>query len=131
MTNITRDVTLLIVNVLLIETDDAVVDVVKRMLERRGHQAIVAHTTEQALELLPEADVDLAIVSQDDLVGNVNAALFSFVLRAARPKLPIILVDVVDGQRYAVGAVRIYKPIGLDDLSMAIHCAVDAAATAG
>src|SRR5205807_2161486 len=77
-------------NILVIDDEQAVLDVIRRFLEIAGHQVTCVMSGKRAQELLREGkQVDLAIL--DLMIPHEEGTQNFRALRELRPKLPILL----------------------------------------
>jgi CheY-like chemotaxis protein len=116
-------------NILVIDDEEAVLDVVRRFLEIAGHHVTCAESGQAALELLsPALDIDLVIL---DLMMPREDAVTTFQrLRQRRPNTPILLCTGMPTgqpapQLLAAGAVGILrKPFRMNELWYAVNQAL-------
>jgi PAS domain S-box-containing protein len=85
-------------HVLLIEDDDMVREVTRRILDNGGYDVTDVSTREDALRLLggPES---FQVVLSDVVMPGMSAAEFVAIVRAAHPTLPIIFMSGYTGHR--------------------------------
>jgi PAS domain S-box-containing protein len=116
-------------NILVIDDEEAVLDVVRRFLEIAGHHVTCASSGQAAVELLtPGAEIDLAIL--DLMMPREDAATTFQRLRQRRPNLPILLCTGMPHGRPgpqlleagALGIIR--KPFRMNELWYAVSQAL-------
>jgi signal transduction histidine kinase/CheY-like chemotaxis protein len=116
-------------NILVIDDEEAVLDVVRRFLEIAGHHVTCASTGHAALDLLtPVTPVDLVILDlmmpREDTVATFQR------LRQRRPGLPVLLCTglpqgQVAGQLIESGAMGVlHKPFRMNELWYAVSQAL-------
>jgi CheY-like chemotaxis protein len=119
-------------SILVIDDEEAVLDVVRRFLEIAGHRVTCATSGRQALELLTDdAEVDLVIL--DLMMPREDGAATLRRIRQLRPQLPVLLctglpqADVLSdlSERGAAGLLR--KPFKMNELWYAVRQALTGA----
>jgi PAS domain S-box-containing protein len=116
-------------NILVIDDEEAVLDVVRRFLEIAGHHVTCAESGQTALDLLsPSLDIDLVIL---DLMMPREDTVTTFQrLRQRRPNLPVLLCTGMPTgqpapQLLAAGAMGILrKPFRMNELWYAVNHAL-------
>jgi CheY-like chemotaxis protein len=102
--------------VLVIDDEDLVRDVVARMIEELGYNAVTAADGQTALSVVERIDVDAAIV--DLTMPAMNGAAVVAELRKKRPLLPVVLCSGFDrsGQGRVDADAYLAKPFRIDAL---------------
>ncbi len=116
-------------NILVIDDEEAVLDVVRRFLEIAGHQVRCAASGQAALEMLtPSVHVDLVIL---DLMMPREDTVTTFQrLRQRRPNMPVLVCTGMPTgqpapQLLAAGAMGILrKPFRMNELWYAVNQAL-------
>jgi PAS domain S-box-containing protein len=121
--------------ILVIDDEEAVLDVVRRFLEIAGHQVTAAASGHEALELMANGrPVDLVIL--DLMMPRENAAATFQRLRQRRPGVPVLLcTGLADAnpapellRQTAVGLIR--KPFRMNELWYAVRQVMEASVPA-
>ena len=88
-------------SILLVEDHAIFAQVLRRMLQERGklHISAVARSAEEALEKIPELDVDLVLV--DVSLPERSGISLVIALRAKYPELPCVMLSGHVSQHYA------------------------------
>ncbi|HVS39919.1 MAG TPA: response regulator, partial [Gemmataceae bacterium] len=119
-------------SILVIDDEQAVLDVVRRFLEIAGHHVTVASSAHDALDLLGDGrSVDLIVL--DLMMPHQDAAATFQRLRQRRPGVPILLcTGLADSdpapelrRSPAVGLIR--KPFRMNELWQAVRRLLDGA----
>lgn len=113
--------------VLIVDDDDAVRDVTRRMLAGRGYRCHVASGGDEALRLLAGGlQVDLAVV--DIIMPGMNGYEVMQGLRRHQPGLPVVMVSglaEIEGGRFAADDVPVVaKPFAIGDLIAQIEASL-------
>jgi len=119
-------------SILVIDDEEAVLDVVRRFLEIAGHRVICASSGRQALELLTDdTEVDLVVLDlmmpREDALSNFNK------LHQRRPGIPVLLCTGLPQadpapellRSGAIGLLR--KPFRMNELWYAVKQGLSAA----
>jgi PAS domain S-box-containing protein len=118
-------------HVLVVEDDDRVRDVARRMLDRAGFLVTTAAQRDDALRLVHGADNYFDLVLSDVIMPGMSATDFIDLVRSARPVLPIVLMSGYaeavnrDGWRLPAGIPLVPKPFDSITLVRAIRAALD------
>jgi len=94
--------------VLLVEDDQAMAQMCAKLIRRRGHQAVLAHTCAEAVHIVSAFD-DIDVVVSDIQMPEMSGIQLLARLRAMNQTLPIILMTgyghtVSSAQVLAMGA---------------------------
>ncbi len=119
------------VAILLVDDEEAVLEVEREILRERGHRVHVAATVPEATALLESADVDV-IIADFKLSGLLGGQELYGWVRHRRPGLTERLIfTFADGQseeaaRFlaASGCSSLHKPFRVDELLSAVHHAL-------
>jgi two-component system KDP operon response regulator KdpE len=110
--------------VLLVDDDPQILRAVRTSLQGHGHEVLTAGNGETALDLLPDADVDLVILD----LGLPGIEGHEVIRRVrAWSDVPIIVLSVREGQRDKVDAFEagaddyVTKPFGMPELLARMH----------
>ncbi len=111
--------------VLLVEDQEAVRRVATKILERAGHEVLVAEHAVEARRIFDErADIDILVT--DVVMPGVNGAELAAALRRARPDLAVVFTSGYAREQLAPEmlqherCVYLQKPFGRTDLTAAI-----------
>jgi CheY-like chemotaxis protein len=77
--------------ILVIDDDQAIRSVVTLLLERNGHQIVVAENGRRGLKILEADDFDLLII--DIFMPEMDGLETIRVLRRSKPQLPVIVMS--------------------------------------
>ncbi len=120
---------------LLVDDEEAVLDIEQRMLKGLGYQVTVMLKPQEALKLFEEAPGGFDLLITDMTMPAMNGAQLIRAVLAIRPDLPIILCTgfselMNEGKAKAIG-VRQYvmKPVSRLDIALAIRRALDGQGT--
>lgn len=113
-------------NILLVDDEDAVLDVNQEVLETLGYQVIPARSGNEAIELFQERD-DIDLVLLDMIMPGMSGAETFDVLRSINPEIKVILLTgySLDGQASKIlkngcnGFIQ--KPFRISNLSQMIR----------
>lgn len=113
--------------ILVVDDDDGVRRISRRMLERAGYDVIEAATGPEALDVAAnhEGPIDLMVV--DVLMPGMTGNQASHHLRELRPGVPILCISghpEDEAVRYGVagrGAAFLQKPFTFDQLAEAVR----------
>ena len=114
--------------ILIIDDDQAMLNVLRRGLSRAGHETIEATSGRDALRLFGEQSVDIVVT--DIIMPDLEGVELIQALRRSHPKLPIIAIS--GGGRLKPGtylnlaqasgaAKALQKPFELDQLLSAVN----------
>lgn len=78
-------------NILILDDASAVAETLWMILSRQGHDAKVAHSAEEAIEVIADWRPDLAFV--DVMLPGMNGIEFGKVLNANYPECEVVLVS--------------------------------------
>jgi CheY-like chemotaxis protein len=116
-------------NILVVDDEEAVLDVVRRFLEIAGHRATCASSSKQALELFGSSHFDLVIL--DLMMPGDDGLSTLHCLRQQQPTLPVLLcTGVIDGHPSAEhlraeASGLIHKPFRMNELWYAVEQALE------
>lgn len=119
------------VTILLVDDEEAVLEVEREILRERGHTVFVAMNVPEATALLENADVDV-VIADFKLSGVLGGQELYGWLRHRRPSLSDRLIfTFADGQSEDVahflaasGCPALHKPFRVDELVTAVHQAL-------
>jgi CheY-like chemotaxis protein len=106
--------------ILVVDDEEAVLDVVRRFLEIAGHEVVCAATGRQALTHLQESSIDMIIL--DWMIPREEGRANFQLIRQMHPRLPILLCTglVQADQAMALaqegGAMLLRKPFRMNEL---------------
>jgi len=94
--------------VLLVDDDQAMAQMCAKLIRRRGHLAIIAHTCQEAVHIVSAVD-DLDVVVSDIQMPEMSGIQLLVRLRAMNQTLPVVLMTgyghtVSSAQVLAMGA---------------------------
>ncbi len=78
-------------NILIVDDDPAVGESLRMLVSRQGHQARVARSAEEAVELIALWQPDLALL--DVMLPGISGIEFAKQLRVAHPACQIVLIS--------------------------------------
>lgn len=105
--------------ILVADDDDLVRLVVRRVLERAGHEVVDVATVPAAIAAV-DATIDLAVVDGHMPGGDLAQTLAG--IRADRT-VPVLIISgdaVAPAEAAAAGTAFLSKPVGLDDLTAVV-----------
>ncbi|MGO8944323.1 MAG: response regulator, partial [Syntrophobacteraceae bacterium] len=117
--------------ILLVEDDEAVLDLSKMMLEKLGYTVLAAHTHVHAMHLVKEHQGDIHLLITDVVMPEVNGRELAERLRAIRPNLKCLYMsgytaDAIAHRGILDEGVRfIQKPFGSDELATKVRQVLD------
>ncbi len=119
------------VSILLVDDEEAVLEVEREILREKGHKVYVASNVPEATALLEKAEVDV-IIADFKLSGVLGGQELYGWLRHRRPGLSDRLIfTFADGQSEDVahflaasGCASLHKPFRVDELVTAVHQAL-------
>jgi two-component system, NtrC family, response regulator HydG len=97
---------------------------------KEGHQILVAHSGEEALEKIRDQEIDLLVI--DLMMPGMNGLEFFQTLKASRPETVAIMISARPSVDVAVSAIKsgiydfIIKPFRLGEIKKAISKALEA-----
>jgi PAS domain S-box-containing protein len=120
--------------VLIVEDEEAILDVTTRMLLRNGFSVLKATDGEEALGLAAANDVQLLLT--DSVMPLMSGAELAQLIRAVRPNVPILLmsghdVDAIVTQLAGQRLPTIQKPFDERTLLTSVRAAIIAGADGG
>lgn len=106
--------------ILVVDDEPEILKVVSQWLSKKGYDVITTGDVRRALDLATAADFDLVLL---DLIMPQSTGLNTITkIHERKPKLPIVIMSVIEDTRVAVLAVQegvegyITKPIEFDKL---------------
>ncbi len=104
----------------------------KDCLEELGHQAYLASTAREGLDLARQSNPDLALV---DIIlpGNMDGLAVLFKLQKQHPQMPVIMLTAYDDKKLIISALRrgafdyLVKPISKQELEHSLNNALERA----
>jgi len=109
-----------VAHILVVDDDKNHCKVLKGLLESTGYQALVAHSTDTAIPLIDQKDLDL-IITDLKMPGKSGMDLLTLCLER-RPSVPVILITAYGTIESAIEALKkgaydyITKPFDEDEL---------------
>jgi PAS domain S-box-containing protein len=117
--------------ILLVEDDEAVLNLSRMMLERLGYTVLVAHTPSHAMQLAQDLHGDLDLLITDVVMPEMNGRELVERLRAVRPDLKCLFMsgytaDVIARQGVLDEGVNfIQKPFAKDNFAVRVRQVLD------
>jgi PAS domain S-box-containing protein len=117
--------------ILLVEDDEAVLDLSKMMLEKLGYTVLAAHTHVHAMHLVKEHPRDIHLLITDVVMPEMNGRELAEQLRVIRPNLKCLYMSGYTADAIAhhgildEGLDFIQKPFGNDDLAAKVRHVLD------
>ncbi len=117
--------------ILVVDDEPSVLDVTRRMLERRGYRVLTAESGTEAIRLAKEHPGDIDLVLLDIGMPGMDGAEAFPLLREARPAMKIVIssgydrVAASDGLLKAGACGFVQKPFVSDELAREIRAALD------
>jgi DNA-binding NtrC family response regulator len=111
--------------VLVVDDERSMVDLIRDGLGRRDCTVTCAGSAQEALELLPHADVDVVVT--DLRMGGMSGLDLCERIAGSRPDLPVIVVTAFGSLDAAVGSIRagaydfLTKPFDIEVLAIAVR----------
>lgn len=122
--------------ILLVEDQDDVRAVARRMLLTHGYRVIEAHNGAEALSLLNEAGTGVDLVLTDAVMPQMNGADLVRAMRVKWPGTPAVMISGYTDQQLGTYGMKelnlpfVSKPFRADDLLRALRKALDEASAA-
>ena len=113
--------------ILVVEDDDAVREVVKRMLTRAGYQVVAAATAKDALEITANPAVPIDALLTDVVMPDISGVQLAERVRASHHRLPVLLMSgytagsLPSAPNTATGLPLIRKPFDAATLLQHLH----------
>ncbi|MGO9415961.1 MAG: ATP-binding protein, partial [Syntrophobacteraceae bacterium] len=117
--------------ILLVEDDEAILDLGKLILEELGYKVLAAHTPVYALHLVEEHPGDIHLLITDVVMPEMNGRELAELLRAVRPNLKCLFMSGYTADAIAhrgileEGLNFIHKPFGSDELAARVRQVLD------
>jgi len=117
--------------ILLVEDDEAILDLSKMILENLGYTVLAAHTTRHATDLVEDHPGDIHLLITDVVMPEMNGRELAEKLRAIRPNLKCLYMSGYTANVIAhrgildEGLNFIQKPFGSDDLAAKVRQVLD------
>jgi two-component system cell cycle sensor histidine kinase/response regulator CckA len=112
--------------ILLVEDEDGVRDLARRVLEQEGHQVLEARDGPQALEVVQRSGADLDLVISDVIVPEMGTQDLDRELRRLRPEVPILYMsgysrdEMIDRGLLPPGGAFLQKPFTAEELGQLV-----------
>jgi two-component system, cell cycle sensor histidine kinase and response regulator CckA len=112
--------------VLVVEDEDGVRDLARRVLEQQGHRVLEARDGPAALQVLEEFGDSLDLVLSDVIIPNIGTIELEQDVRQRRPNLPILYMsgysrqEMVDRGLVPSGGAFLQKPFTGEELSQLV-----------
>ena len=117
--------------ILLVEDDEAILDLGKMILQELGYKVLAAHTPVYALHLVEAHPGDIHLLITDVVMPEMNGRELAELLRAVRPNLKCLFMSGYTADAIAhrgileEGLNFIQKPFGSDELAARIRQVLD------
>ncbi len=117
--------------ILLVEDDEAILDLGKMILEELGYKVLAAHTPVYALHLVEEHPGEIHLLITDVVMPEMNGRELAELLKAVRPDLKCLFMSGYTADAIAhrgileEGLNFIQKPFGSDDLAERVRQVLD------
>ncbi len=117
--------------ILLVEDDEAILNLTKKILERLGYTVLAAPTPRRAIHLVEEHPGDLHLLITDVVMPEMNGRQLAEELSAFRPNLKCLYMsgyttDIITHRGLLEEGVNfIQKPFGSDDLAARVRQVLD------
>ncbi len=111
--------------ILLVDDDDDVRSIIRKMLEKGGYQVIEASNGRQGLKII-EKHLPVAIVT-DIIMPDMEGLEFTKTIARQKPELPLIAITGAKNGSYLQVALRLgaasglYKPFDCNELLAAVE----------
>ncbi len=92
--------------VLVVEDEDSVRELIRRILERAGYEVLVADRGERALEIVERGSPEVQLVVSDVVMPGMGGGELIDRLRALRPDLAIVLISGYSHEEAVAGVHR-------------------------
>jgi DNA-binding NtrC family response regulator len=109
--------------VLIVEDEEGVSDLARRVLEQLGHRVIQAKDGPEALAALENSGEALDLIVSDVIVPDIGTTALEQDVRRRRPSLPILYMsgysrdEMVERGLVPAGGAFLQKPFTADELS--------------
>ncbi len=113
--------------ILLVEDDEAVLDLSKIMLEKLGYTVLAAHSHVHAMHVVKEHPGDIHLLISDVVMPEMNGWELAELLRVIRPNLKCLYMSGYTADAIAHGGILdegvnfIQKPFRSDDLAAKVR----------
>lgn len=117
--------------ILFVDDEEAIVRIVKQMLERLGYHVIVRTSSVEALEAFRAAPDNFDLVISDMTMPNMTGIQLLQKLKEIRPDIPVIICsgfsEQIDDEKARAMGINAYvmKPVVKNDLAKSIRNALD------
>jgi two-component system, cell cycle sensor histidine kinase and response regulator CckA len=117
--------------ILLVEDEEAVRTLARRILARKGHRIIEASNGREALELVRDRIAEIDLVITDAVMPEMNGPDLAKALQGLRPDLRILFMsgytddDILRRGELKRGAGFLHKPFSTDQLARAVRSVLD------
>ncbi len=118
-------------NVLLVEDDEGVRQVTRRLLERLGYRLLVAEDGAAALKLLETHEGPIHLLLSDVVLPGMKGTELATKVREVRPEIRVLLMSgyapeaVMKGMEGVAGLRFVQKPFDLEGLAREVRKALD------
>jgi len=117
--------------ILVVEDEQRVLDVVRRVLESRGYEVLTAARPEEAEELFAKNGEDVSLLLTDLVMPGYGGRLLYAKLRRIRPELKVLYMSgyperaTSQGERPSPDEPYLPKPFGPEELAQAVRETLD------
>jgi len=118
-------------SILVVDDEEVVINVMKKMLERIGYRVEVCSSSIEALKVFRQQPQQYDLVLSDLTMPNMTGLELSAQIQKIRPDLPILIMtgygeEVTDSIQKQLGIYRVIgKPITLNELAVVIRKVLD------
>lgn len=118
--------------ILLVEDEDIVRDLVRKMLEQAGYEILVASDGRQALALSKEHEASIDLLLTDVIMPGMNGRELAERLWFSRPEMKVLYMSgytdsrVFDPEMLDTGSAFLHKPFTMTDLTGKVREVMDA-----
>ncbi|HEY9013561.1 MAG TPA: response regulator, partial [Gemmatimonadales bacterium] len=122
--------------VLVVEDEDGVRDLARRVLEQQGHRVLEARNGPEALNTLDQAGDDLDLIVSDVIVPDADTSYLDREARRRRPDLPILYMsgysreEMLERGLIPQGRAFLQKPFTAEELGIQVCRQIEAAGAA-
>jgi PAS domain S-box-containing protein len=116
--------------VLVVEDDDAIREIARRILSRHGYHVMDASTRDEALRTIQDNNQNLDLLVSDVVMPGLSATEFIDAVRKARPTLPLVLISGYTAETNRSGTPLpddlpvVGKPFNTNELLAAVYAAL-------
>lgn len=115
--------------ILVVDDEPLISDIIAKCLEAEGYESQVAHSAEEALELLAKGEFSL-LISDIMMPGKTGIELLGIIWELY-PDMAVIMVTAVDDRKTAVQALQlgaygyVIKPFDLNEIALSVVNALE------